>query len=192
MRRGVAVLLAVLTLAAPAGAFTRHATLDDTASWLALRPVSVHCQSAAESAADPVVVYWGASGYVDVERNRQGKEHPANHTVFAHGICEALVALMSGNAGDHGVGALAWAVLVLAHESGHLRGHAWWRDEAKTQRWALRHFVATAVHLGIEEPAARLLLRFAVQHHRELDRAYLTPGCRKPWVDATGVLRACK
>lgn len=175
-------------LAAPSFGYTRYVSLDETASWLALRKVEVRCLSAKE-ALDDFYILLGATGYVEGTVDRRNHWHPVSYTVLAPGICEAAL--------DH-VDELvytkpdrAWAILAVTHESGHLRGHRWSEDEAKTERWALRHFVAVAVHLGIPEPQARYLLKLAVRQHRKLNPEYHDPRCERPWVDDAGVLRNC-
>lgn len=175
-------------IAAPSFAYLRFASLNETASWLALRKVSVRCLTPKEAVSDYYILL-GATGYVEGTIDRQNRWHPVSHTVLAPGICEAVLAHV--NQMGYTKPDRAWAILALTHESGHLRGHRWSEDEALTERWALRHFVATAVHLGIPEPQARYLLKLAVRQHRKLDSAYLDPRCERPHVDEAGVLRNC-
>lgn len=191
----LALACLLFLLAEPAYGWKRYGPLDSTASWLANgRKVHVRCLTPEESATDWVILS-GASAYVEGQEkpwNEQGRWRPKRFTVFAHGICEALVGLRRANASDYTVEDVAWAVLVLVHESGHLRGHRWSDSEALTQRWALRHYVYAAMRLGVPEDAARLLLRYAVTAHRGLPPQYLARGCRKPWVDQSGRLRNCR
>lgn len=145
-----------------------------------MRDVSVRCQTPAESASD-VHILLGASAYVPGYLDARGRWHPDDYTVFAHGLCETLDAIIADDATGYSLDDLAWAVLVLTHESGHLRGHRWSADEAKTECWAIRHVGYVAHRLGIvDEAARRLFVAQAVRIHRSLSAEYRLAGCRLP------------
>jgi hypothetical protein len=196
--RWAALLLVALVaitgaLAAPARAFDLYPKLDAVASWLAMRPVHIRCLDEEETAQDPIIQFYGASAYVEGREGPPwGRWRPKDYSTFAFPICEPLLHMVRGNYDAYPRDELAWSILVLAHESGHLRGHRWATSEALTQRWALRHFVYTAIQLGAEEPLARELLRSAVFWHRKLDDEYKAHGCKKPWVNASGHLQNCR
>ena len=183
--RGVAasLLLAVAATfaASTASAFRQVPTLDGAASWLAMRRVSVHCMTVAETANDPIFAFTGALAYVPGYRDRFQRWHPYDFAVFEHGQCEALESLMADD-GEYGPDLIALALLILTHESGHLRGHRWSADEAKTECWAIRHVGYVAHRLGVTDPAyRRLLVSWAVWYHRyELAPIYHQPGCVLP------------
>jgi hypothetical protein len=175
----VAVALLALWLASSASAYWTSPELDSAASWLAQRRVEVRCLTEAESA-DDFVIASGASAYVDGWFDRRGRWHPVNHTVFGYGVCETLIALLAGEADEFTVSDLAWALLVLTHESGHLRGHRWSADEAKTECWAIRHVGYVAARFGLDDSARRLIVAYALEHHRALPDVYHLPGCKLP------------
>lgn len=182
LRRGPIVLAVFLVaLAAVPAAFTHtsYREIDSVASWLAMREVSVICQTEEESQKDVVISIWGASAYVDGWFDHRGNWHPSSTSVFAHGICEVLLEVRSGYIRDWEDS--AWAILVLTHEAGHLRGHRWSRNEAKTECWAIRHFRYAAQRLGVSDPGAlSTLVGFAVRVHRGLSPDYRLKGCKLP------------
>lgn len=188
MRRALAVLLALAALAAAAPAIAGPAwssspVVDETTRWLAMRKVvHVRCQTVSESAADFTIAVFGATAYVEGWTDRWGNWHPGRYAVFSHGICETIDALAAGDASGYSLHDLAWAVLVLTHEAGHLRGHRWSADEARTECWAIRHVGYVAHRLGVVDSAARrLLVAAAVDiHENELDESYQLPGCELP------------
>ena len=189
-----ALILAALVflVASPALGFSRHASIDAVASWLAGRTVYVRCLTPRESRDDPIINAWGASAYVEGDRDRLNRWRPFDYTVFAHGHCGPLRSLLRRDLLDYSMQDYAWAVLVLVHESGHLKGHRWSSDEALTQTWALRHFVYAAMRLNVSEEEARELLRLAVAIHLDQPSEYRAPECSKPWVDELGRLQDCQ
>ena len=169
-----AAFVALLFFASPVYAWTQSSRADEATAWLAQREAYVHCSTVEETENDAVLQV--ALAYVE-----KGK----NYTVYRYGICETI---------DHPENYLppevALAVLVMTHESGHLRDWSW--SEGRTERWALRHFVvATQITLQYTEFQARSLLRYAVAEHNALPEDYRPPGCSAPWVDATQHLRDC-
>lgn len=178
MRAALLAALTLLLLAAPAAAYNTHPGLDATASWLAQRPVAVHCLTAAEAEADIAIQLFGAAAYVETTSDSR----PANHTVFDHGLCEKLLAFQDGSwRGRYSLSAIAWAVFVLTHESGHLRGWAWWKSEARTNCWALRHVRYTALRLGVSDDLSYGIRSWAVYWYRGQPPEYRLAGCRIPY-----------
>lgn len=178
----VAAMAATTPAPASASATWRSSTVDDVVRWLSMRPAtSARCLTPDEAAAD-IHIAFGASGYVEGWLDRRGAWHPSKTTVLAPGICEAIEALAAGEADEYTLAELAWAVLVVTHESGHLRGHRWSGDEARTECWAIRHVGYVAARLGVTSiDARRLLVGAAVDIHRsELGAEYQLPTCVLP------------
>lgn len=183
MRRFIVIALLVVAaaFASEARAYSVFAELNAVASWLAQRDVEVRCLTEDESSTDFVIAVLGAQAYVEGWLDAKADWHPDDATVFKHGHCEALLALVGGDASGYSVRDLALAILILTHESGHLRGHRWSADEAKTECWAIRHFRYVAERLGVSDrDARRLLFAHAVDIHSRLSAAYQQPGCKVP------------
>lgn len=180
--RLLAVVVAALALAPTALGYSRHAELDEIASWLAMRPVEVQCLTEAETEADETI-QWGASAYVEGYFTDDAVWHPHSSTVFAYGICEDLMALLEGRATDVEFSDLVWSLLVITHESGHLRGARWSGSEARTQCWAMRHLRYVAQRMGItDEVALRMVMHQGLEWHKGLPDNYLLKTCRLPRV----------
>lgn len=185
LRRLLVVLVAGLVLflsATAASAYNSSPWLNDIASDLADRQVFVRCLTAEESQADENIYFWGASGYVEgITDPATGRWTPKRYTVFAYGICEALWGIGTGDLRGFTVDDVAWAILVIVHESGHLRGASWSGSEALTQCWAMRNFRRTTALLGITDPEIQtLLLWFALQIHKKMPAEYRIPSCHLP------------
>lgn len=173
----VALILLALSLSARAQASWSDKRIDGIASWLAGRPVSVNCLTLEESKSD-FTIRMGAAAYVDGWFDAKNRWHPYDAAVFDHGICERLRDVLDGDASRWSGRSLAWAVLVLTHESGHLMDRRWSRDEAKTECWAVQHVQAVGRRLGI---TALPLLQYLVnEQHRMLREQYQLPGCVIP------------
>lgn len=173
------VVLTALVVASSASPYARNTTIDATASWLAMRPVSVRCLTQKESDEDPVI-QWGAAAYVIGYSDSDGW-HPLDYSVFSHGICEPLIALQAGDLSGYSVGDLALSILVLTHESGHLRGWRWAADEAKTECWAIRHVRYVAQRLGVTDPLfLKKIVGIALSYHKAMDSSYRLASCKLP------------
>lgn len=188
--RLLAVLLAATVFLSPAlgRAWDSYPEINTVASWLAQRPVTVRCLNEREADSDPAIVF-GAAAYVPGVEDTRGRWRPDDYAVFSPGLCEAILSLYGGQPVPFR--SLAWAVLVLAHESGHLRGHRWAADESLTERWALRHYRYVALRLGMTQEQARRALAIAIRHHRALPDEYLDSRCRSPSLDSAGTLTGC-
>jgi hypothetical protein len=170
----LAVLIAALAFAVPVGATTGDTRLDDAASWIAQRSVSVLCYAADEPGAPS---QHGAWGYVwkplgtATEVNLDGR------------LCRAILDVNSpGNL-------RALGVLVLTHESYHLRRWGAAGDEGKVECKAIRHWKYTARRLGATEETIAFLWPAALKQHNRLaryrdwftgEREYFEPSCRVP------------
>lgn len=150
MRRALALAGALVALLAPAQAsgWAEPVKLSAVASWLAQRPVTVRCLTAWESERDFVIAVAGAAAYVEFAADGG----PEDFTVVAWPWCDVLQRPEA-----YGPKRFATAVLILVHESGHMRGRNFpqWDDEAAVNCWAARRAGAVAeLHFGLV-PAAR-------------------------------------
>jgi len=145
VRASIVYALIGLVLTAPAVAYYQQPGINGVASRLAGRTVYVHCLTKKESDLDPNISFWGAAAYVEGTVDPiTGRWHPVDYTVFSHGICEDLILLAAQGPFDgHNAYDLAWAVIVLTHESGHLKGALWSQSELLTHCWAYQHLRAT-------------------------------------------------
>lgn len=180
---GAAITAALIALvAAPAAlAYDSYRIINEVASWLAMRPVKVHCLTPEESRNDPIIVVYGAEAYVAGTRDIQGHWHPGKTAVFKHGYCETILAVQRGDASGYTPRDIALAALILTHEAGHLRGHFWSGNEAKTECWAIRHVGYVLARLGVESTdARRMLVSEAVAVHKSLPAEYQLGTCVVP------------
>lgn len=168
--------------------------MAEVASWLAMRPVYVRCANNWEAQRDPYILN-GAAAYVRGEFSEHGRWIPGDHAVVAPPHCDEFMAIARAQSDGYEIDDLAFAVLVLTHESGHLRG---WRratldseSEASTERWALRHVYAVARRIGLSHAAAAVVLWYAAEIHKQMSPSYLADDCRKPYVTPEGRLAGC-
>lgn len=173
----VALILAGHSSSAPL--YTTYPKIDAVASWLAMRKVEVRCLNTSESTSD-IYISSGAEAYVEGIYDKNGVWRPRNYAVFKNGLCEELLQ-------PRRVSELAWAILVLTHESGHLRGWSWSANEAKTQCWAMRHFRYTANRLGYSTEGTNLLLAYALYWHKNMPAVYRGISCELPKVDPISI-----
>lgn len=173
--------IAASVMASQAVAYSNEPGLNGVASWLAQRKVEIRCLTQEESASDYVIGSIGAEAYVEGWRDPKGGWHPKSWAVFKYGHCETLLALMAGNASGYSLYDISFSALILTHEAGHLRGHRWSVDEAKTQCWALRHFRYVIERLGVSDrDVQRLMVAQALEIHWSLSSVYHTPNCKVP------------
>lgn len=181
IRAAIVAVCIALMVAPAAWTFNSYRSINNVATWLAQREVTVSCLTKKETEEDAIIQVWGAEAYVAAHYDALGRRRPANVAVFKFGHCEALLALIRGDAAGYTVYDLALAGLILTHEAGHLRGHTWWSDEAKTECWAIRHVGYTFARLGVEnETARRILVAEAVKIHEGLSDSYRLKGCVLP------------
>ena len=169
------LVLGGLLAAGPASAYDRPPSLESVASYFALRPAEVRCPSMEEWTSDPI---WGtqpnpqrAWGYTDMLND---------HIVLHPALCAGALAVPDATVP-------AWqraaGVLVLVHESYHLRRWKWRRNEAKVECQAIRHFRTGAELLGASPELANDLLPYALAAHERMVRLfpnYLDPRCTLP------------
>lgn len=187
----LAALLACLCLLVPstAVAYKNYPYLNAVASWLSQKPVTVRCYSAQESADDYFIGFWGASAYVLID---EAIIRPYNYTVFAWPICEDLRSFRAGNAGIDE--ATVWAILVITHESGHMRGtnFPYWALEDRVNVWAIHRAYAVAVlKFGL---ADNIFSRFAFNRvvldlYMRQPFNYRTRECQHPELNDKGDIR---
>lgn len=178
-----AVILAWIALAVnDARAYSHYTKLDEIATKLAMRPVEYRCLSYQESLADSMIQFWGAAAYVewDFTENENGewKWGPKDYAVASFDSCQPLLQYLQGKV--VAPSRLAWAVLVLTHESGHLRGM---EDEAWTECWAIRHVRYVAQFLGFSYEMALYLEKEALIHDlrlRKKNPEYDRKTCQRP------------
>jgi hypothetical protein len=168
--------LSALALAPSTSAWSSYPTLDATASWLAQRPVTVRCLTKQESLLDPWISGWGAEAYVEITE-RGG---PEDYAVFAYPWCKVLNAVRVGQAEAWTGWHVVVAILILTHESGHLRGAAGWKDEALVNCWAVRRAAAVAVlRFGLPTSAIPAINSIASGIYLGQPPEYQRPGCLK-------------
>jgi hypothetical protein len=177
-------LLALAVLAAPpappAAADTNYPELDHVASVLAMRPVQIDCPDQTDWNADSLaahdwdyVIFYGGQ--------------PADSARVDPLICSGALAIPGAAAGQPtGLDdwQLAIAVLIIAHESYHLRKWSLNADEAAVECRAIRHFTTTVQLLGGTHALAERLLPWALAFHfrmAALHPEYRSPRCKPPW-----------
>lgn len=168
--------------ASPAVAYYEEPGINGIASTLAGKKVSVRCLTPAEEAGDPIIGVEGAEAYVEGWVDFTGRWRPKPYSVFKGIHCNILRRAAKGNLAGVTLNDFAWSLLVLVHESGHLKGAKWSGDEAKTQCWAMQHFRSALNQLGYRSSEQyRLVAWQLVQiHQNELPLGYQLPGCALP------------
>lgn len=159
-----AALLAALALAAPAAADPR---LDRLATVFAMRPATIACHTAAQDA-----VINEAWGYTNLSWA---------YAVLDRGLCDAVTAMLDGTAYADWQAALG--VLVLVHESYHVRLWPGRADEAQVECRAIRHWRVAMRIAGVDEPTIARLWPYAAWLHFRLAAlapSYNLQGCEIP------------
>lgn len=165
----IAALALLLTTAADAQ--TAPGFINAAASQLAGRTVTVQCQSSEDTLADrymtprvyAYVLYYETDGVVG----------PGDVAQFRGDVCYALVRLHGGRLVH--IDQAAEALLILAHESGHLRGMY---GESEAECWALPRVGLTARLIApwLTPSQTARLVRTARGIHRSLAPEYRS-GC---------------
>lgn len=170
----LAALVAVLLLVpASASAWTSPPSLNAVASWLAQREVTVRCLTKYESERDFVISGFGAAAYVDFAPDGG----PADFTVVGWPWCDVLI-----HPERYGPKRFAIAVLILVHESGHLRGSNFpqWDDEALVNCWAARRAGAVAqLRFGLSTEARPWFEALIWRIYSAQPEAYRFSACKK-------------
>lgn len=167
----VALVVLALVVAGDAGAYERPVKLNDVAKVYSLGVGEVRCPSRAEWEAD----FASAFGYAYTNMAEE-------YAVLSPTVC-------TGASGVGSVGVAEWkqalGVLVLVHESFHLRRWRWRRSEGKVECQAMVYFKEAAVRLGASAAQAYDLYAYAIALHAykvSLFPQYGDPRCRfAPW-----------
>lgn len=152
---------------------TQYATypmLNKLASTFAMRPVSIHCASPNDD-----VRLGDAWGYTFI--------YPEwNYAMVQEALCNSVIALIAGFAYDDWQVALA--VLVIVHESYHLRRWALRANEAAVECRAIRHWTVAMRLLGVAKETITRLKPWALAAHWRQEVVapqYNQPACGVPW-----------
>lgn len=153
-----------------ATAWNKQPTLSAVASVFAMRPVNVRCYNSTEDGSPALERAWG---YVKTPLWR------ARYTAIDGRLCDAALTINDPSI-DRFYRALG--VLVLIHESYHLRKWGAAGNEAKVECQAIRHWKVGARLLGATESTLEDLWPMALAQHAEITRIveYDDPSCRVP------------
>ncbi len=165
-------------LATPAVAYYQEPGLEGVSSRLAGRKVTIECLTPREERRD-IYISLGVEAYV-TWKTLKGRRIVGSVARFRGVHCDNLVALMAGDLSGRRFHDVAWSVLVIVHESGHLKGAKWSFDEAKTQCWAMQKLPAALDMLGVPDSFFRDMLIRQIKwiHHNELNGNYQLEGCQ--------------
>lgn len=166
----VLLLAAVPILGLTAVHHEQHANehrLAAVASWIAGRPVEVHCPGVIQRLADVSPnagsVYFDAGG------------SPGDFTELNDETCSTLDDFAEGDTGAGDSLRVAQALHVLAHESSHLAGV---RDEAEADCFGLQRTAFVAEQLGAQPNQAQTLAKLALAERiRTAPGDYRSPAC---------------
>ncbi len=152
-------------LSVPAAlAYDRPPLIERVASVFASRPVEVRCPTMAEWVGDPI---WGNGPY---------PQRAWGYTDMVHDFSVIHPSLCAGAAAVTDPDIPAWqratGVLVLVHESYHLRHWDGRYSEAQVECQAIRHFRQGAQLLGTTAELANDLLPYALAAHDRMVRLY--------------------
>lgn len=168
-------------MASPAVAYYQEPGINGVASRLAGKKVRVECADAQTEANDFMFAVYGVEGYVE-GAYAWGRWIPKPVAYFRGVHCDNLVAALRGDLSGVFFHDFAWSLLVLVHESGHLKGAKWSGDEAETQCWAMQHARAGLRMLGFREEAQWKLVLYELLliHKFELASQYQLQSCQLP------------
>jgi hypothetical protein len=161
----LAIALIGITLSARSAlAYDRPPLIEQVASVFALRPADVRCPTTEEWVSDPI---WGTA---------PNPQRAWGYTDMVHDFSVIQPLLCAGAAAVSDQAVPAWqratGVLVLVHESYHLRLWAGRYSEAKVECQAIRHFRQGAELLGASADLANDLLPYALAAHDRMVRLY--------------------
>ena len=171
-RHVVDLVVATIAVAAVAAASSVHIAfaydrpplIEHVASMFALRPVDMRCPTMEEWVGDPI---WG---------DDPNPQRAWGYTDMVHDFSVIHPLLCTGAAAVTDAGVPAWqratGVLVLIHESYHLRHWSGRYSEAKVECQAIRHFRRGAELLGASPELANDLLPYGVAAHDRMVRLY--------------------
>ena len=154
----LAGVLAALAVAAGALGYERSVSLNEVAAVYSLGVGEVRCPSEEEWNAD-----WGSAfGYAYTNL-------AADYAVLSPAVCKGALGV-----GDPAVADWqeALGVLVLVHESFHLRHWRWRKNEGKVECQAMVYFKEAAVRLGASDEHAHALYAYALALHGHKVRVF--------------------
>jgi hypothetical protein len=154
----IAGLLAGLAVAAGALGYERSVSLNEVAAVYSLGVGEVRCPSEEEWNAD-----WGSSfGYAYTNL-------AADYAVLSPTVCEGAQGVGDRSVADWQE---ALGVLVLVHESFHLRHWRWRKNEGKVECQAMVYFKEAAGRLGANDEHAHALYAYALALHGHKVRVF--------------------
>lgn len=163
----VIAAVAVLALSPLAGGYGKPDRLNAVAMVYALGLGEVRCPSADEWNADFASSFGHAYTHMS-----------SNYAVLSPLVCEGALGVGRAEVADWKE---ALGVLVLVHESFHLRRWRWRRDEGKVECQAMTYFREAAVRLGASDEHAHNLYAYAIALHfykTTIFPQYRDAGCR--------------
>jgi len=159
----ISILVLILALFVPtAGAGIQK--LDALASIFAMRPVTVECKTPAEDA-----ILHTAWGYVWLG---------SNYMTLDNSLCKAMV-----SPDESSDWILGGSIIVIIHESYHLRNWDLQHNEAAVECRAIRHFKVGAKLLGLSEKRIERIFPWALTFHWRLVTKfpeYFQKSCKVP------------
>jgi hypothetical protein len=172
MRRFLLLFFLWALLAPTAAQATYYPSLDALASYWAQRPIQINCPE--DWANDP----WaqGTWGYTFLG---------AGEAWVDPQLCDAALALNQDKVGTTEDWRIALSVLVITHESFHLRYWKWNGDEARVECKAIRSWPESFLMLSNWNlPAFRQAMPYALAEHYQLAAMvpkYNLKGCKIGW-----------
>jgi hypothetical protein len=150
--------LAALVFAVGAAAYDKPALLNEVSAVYSLGSGEVRCPSTEEWRSDPES--WSSYAYSNLREN---------YTVLSPAVCAGALGVGTAQIPDWQE---AFGVIVLVHESFHLRRWRWRRHEGKVECQAMVHFQEAAVRLGASKEHAYELYPYALAMHNNLVRSF--------------------
>lgn len=170
MIRRLLIALACAFALAPAAQAFGDPRLDALASKFAMRPVTIECLTEEE---DSTLSY--AWGYTYLYWDK---------AVVDAALCNAALAIADGAPEREPDWRMAVAVLVLVHESYHMRHWDLRHSEAAVECRAIRHTRVAMRLLGADERLADRLMPWALATHWRIGAVapeYNSKTCKVPW-----------
>jgi hypothetical protein len=166
------VVVVALTVPGGAGAYDRPVTLNEVALVYSLGVGEIRCPTPEEWEAD----FASSFGYAYTHMRD-------DYAVLSPQVCAGALGVETARMPDWQE---ALGVLVLVHESFHLRHWRWRRNEGKVECQAMVYFKEAAVRLGASAEHAHNLYAYAIALHQykvNLFPEYRDRACRLPrWV----------
>jgi hypothetical protein len=150
--------LAALVLAVGAAAYDKPVLVNQVSAVYSLGSGEVRCPSTEEWQNDADA--WFSYAYTNLL---------GNYAVLSPAVCAGALGVGTAETPDWQE---ALGVIVLVHESFHLRKWRWRRNEAKVECQAMAHFQDAAVRLGASLEHASELYPYALAMHSNLVRNF--------------------